>query len=325
RLIRKTTTRISRKPDVWHYRYNAFDQLTDVYTPDGQWWHYTYDSLGRRTTKQRLSNGRRVLGRTEYTWDESRLIEQSDSSTRTRWQYHPGTFVPITQSSLEPGANQETQAVLTDLIGTPTQLVDPISTTTLAISSSDLWGQVVWRGSISIPLRFPGQYYDYESGLAYNHYRTYEPSTGRYLTQDPLGLAPASNPNVYPHNPLTWMDPLGLQCLKDNEVYLYRAVQQRELEQILENRAFTNPAGIETKYFAFTEAAANSYAREAYRNWPDEGPYTIVRTTIDRSLIPDISRVDLADRGVGEAVALPTELLSRLGRPRILPHCMMES
>ncbi|WP_280468896.1 hypothetical protein [Nocardia cyriacigeorgica] len=45
RLIRKTTTRLSHKADVWHYRYNAFDQLTDVYTPDRQWWRYTYDAL----------------------------------------------------------------------------------------------------------------------------------------------------------------------------------------------------------------------------------------------------------------------------------------
>ncbi len=120
---------------------------------------------------------------------------------------------------------------------------------------------------------------------------------------------------------MTWIDPLGLQCLKENETYLYRAVQQRELEQILESRTFTNPEGIETKYFASTEEGANAYARGMFSRFPEEGPYTIVRTTIDRSLISDISRIEnLADAGVGDAVALPTEVLSQLGRPRIIPY-----
>ena len=37
-------------------------------------------------------------------------------------------------------------------------------------------------------LRFPGQYYDRETGLHYNYYRHYDPSTGRYVESDPIGL-----------------------------------------------------------------------------------------------------------------------------------------
>ena len=36
--------------------------------------------------------------------------------------------------------------------------------------------------------RFPGQYYDAESGLHYNYFRDYEPGTGRYVEADPKGL-----------------------------------------------------------------------------------------------------------------------------------------
>ncbi|WP_257890972.1 HNH/endonuclease VII fold putative polymorphic toxin [Rhodococcus sp. USK10] len=43
-----------------------------------------------------------------------------------------------------------------------------------------------------------------------NLHRYYNPHTARYLTQDPLGLAPSPNPNTYPHNPTGWTDPLGL-------------------------------------------------------------------------------------------------------------------
>jgi RHS repeat-associated protein len=60
-------------------------------------------------------------------------------------------------------------------------------------------------------LRFPGQYYDKETGLHYNYFRDYEPGTGRYVQADPIGLD--GGINLYGYvlgNPLTWVDPKGL-------------------------------------------------------------------------------------------------------------------
>jgi len=61
-------------------------------------------------------------------------------------------------------------------------------------------------------LRFPGQYFDGETGLHYNYYRTYDPELGRYLEPDPIGLNGGVNPFLYAAaNPLKAADRTGLR------------------------------------------------------------------------------------------------------------------
>ena len=70
-------------------------------------------------------------------------------------------------------------------------------------------------------LRFPGQYYDVETALHYNYFRTYDPSTGRYLESDPIGLGGGLNTYGYVGgNPLTYVDPHGLVEWNGN-IYVY--------------------------------------------------------------------------------------------------------
>ncbi|MGW0177289.1 RHS repeat-associated core domain-containing protein [Rhodococcus sp. NPDC003322] len=140
-----------------------------------------------------------------FTWDGTRLVEQETSGEMTRWTYRPGGFAPLTQSRVDA----EFFAIVTDLVGSPVELVDPGAGEVVGSASADLWGRTIWQGE-STPLRFPGQYFDDESGLHYNLHRYYDPALGRYVTQDPLGLRPAPNPSAYPHNPTGWIDPLGL-------------------------------------------------------------------------------------------------------------------
>jgi RHS repeat-associated protein len=226
RVVVRRKTRLSRKPDIWRYEWDAEDRLKAVTTPDGTRWRYTYDPLGRRTAKLRLAaDGTTVLEQTVFAWDGNTLCEQTTEQrdvgghTTLTWD-HDG-LSPLSQAERiwAAEAPQETIderffAIVTDLVGTPTELVSPDGEVAWHTRST-LWGTTAWNrdASAHTPLRFPGQYHDPETGLHYNHHRHYDPETARYASPDPLGLLPAPNPVAYVHNPHTWSDPLGLAPL----------------------------------------------------------------------------------------------------------------
>lgn len=66
--------------------------------------------------------------------------------------------------------------------------------------------------TITVPLRFPGQYFDAETNNADNWHREYAPTAGRYIQSDPVGIAGGFNTYGYVRgNPLNFVDPEGLQ------------------------------------------------------------------------------------------------------------------
>ncbi|MFH8527077.1 DUF6531 domain-containing protein [Streptomyces tendae] len=262
RLIARHRTRLSRKPDVWRYTWDAQDRLSGVVTPDGTVWRYHYDPLGRRTAKQRLAEDGTVVEQTDFVWHEGALVEQTTSLTDSAvrqtvtWVFDEGGLEPVAQAERYTrvvGMSQEEvdsrfYAIITDSIGSPTEMLDE-SGNSVWRSRSTLWGATTWNPDATayVPLRFPGQYYDPETGHHYNLHRHYDPETGRYLSPDPLGLTAAPNPDTYVHNPLTWLDPYGLspyppirvrpgQQVKKGTPYEMSPPEREFVEKLLEKR-----------------------------------------------------------------------------------------
>ncbi|MFE6890766.1 DUF6531 domain-containing protein [Streptomyces sp. NPDC057694] len=236
RMVLRQKQRLSKKPDTWRYAWDAEDRLTSCTTPDGTRWQYTYDPMGRRTAKHRLAeDGETVAESTLFTWDDSNLAEQTDSTTGITLTWDHEGHRPLTQLERRPRGQGEYDsrffAIVTDLIGTPTELVDEQGDIAWR-SRTTMWGATAHsRDATAVtPFRFPGQYEDRETGLHYNYFRHYDPESGRYTTPDPLGLDPAPNPVAYVDNPQAFSDPLGLAPCDEKNITWNNKVIYKSLD-----------------------------------------------------------------------------------------------
>ena len=188
------------------YRCNGLGQRvlkTDAVTPANSR-QYVYDSAGHLLGEYTLAG----VAVKEYVWLDDTLVAILSNFDGSTYHY-----------------------VETDHLGTPRAVVHPTENTILWRwdLTPTAFGEHLPNGNpdgdsftYTLNLRYPGQYFDAESGVHYNYFRDYEPATGRYIESDPIGLAGGSSTYGYVNsNPFRASDPSGLKpviCGKGNKV-----------------------------------------------------------------------------------------------------------
>jgi len=229
--------------------YNAKHQLIRIEDyKDGdlqQRLSFRYDALGRRIDKtvqgwvtpdaqQDKTTDEaefKLRYREAYVWQGHTLIQVRHIGTdfmpknNRVYFYEPGTHVPVALWDQKLGLHQ----IDTNHIGVPTALYSYDTGSEVWSAHHETYGKVNASSALTlhpvtqIPfepgLRFQGQYEDFETGLYQNLNRYYDPESGRYISQDPIGLIGGINCYAYCPNPVEWIDPWGLASLFDVGTY----------------------------------------------------------------------------------------------------------
>jgi RHS repeat-associated protein len=179
---------------------------------------YAYDAFERRVMK--VVNGLT----THFHYDlNGLLISETDGNGNPRKDYVYLNGEPVAMKVY--GGSAGWYWFINDHLGTPQKMVDESGSVVWATAYAPFGEARVYKDEVTNNLRFPGQYYDVETGLHYNWHRYYDPGTGRYLRPDPIGLAGGINPYVYAAgNPTNFIDLDGLKIVTGSRMEIEEKV-----------------------------------------------------------------------------------------------------
>lgn len=197
--------------------------------PSGTQATYSYNGKGERVAKLIGTSGQLQNATTFVYGEGGQLLGEYANGNSQEYVYLDGIPVGIVTATPQTGGGTQNRMyyVETDQLGTPRAAVLPGAT-----ASADT---IVWKwdyfGStfgahqpsvqtLTVSLRFPGQYFDTETGLNYNYLRNYDSTVGRYGESDPIDLAGGINTYSYTSSsPLSHSDKFGLAQSWENAVY----------------------------------------------------------------------------------------------------------
>jgi len=163
-----------------------------------------------------------------YVWQGQNLIQtrhldkQYFTQRDEAYLYNPGSHTPLAIRDSDLGILH----LDTDHLGTPKAVYEHDTGEEIWHTAQDVYGKTQRSKTqrthpktgqaFAVNLRFQGQYEDVETGLYYNLNRYYDPSTGRYINHDPIGMSGGLNLYQYCPNPVEWVDPLGLVAKEES-------------------------------------------------------------------------------------------------------------
>jgi RHS repeat-associated protein len=182
---------------ITRYRWNGAGQLAAVTAPDGSTSSYRYDALGRRVEVNDDGAVRR------FVYSGPNLLLELDGSNALRARYVTGVYPDSVYEVVRDGTSYYP---LYDAVGSITALTDDSGASVGRVRYSS-FGVPQSSGVADTGFTFTGHQYDSATGLIYARSRYYDPSIGRFVSQDP---EPAANPYTYAVNsPLQFTDPTG--------------------------------------------------------------------------------------------------------------------
>jgi RHS repeat-associated protein len=233
----------------FQYQYDAAGRLTGVWSHGSRIASYRYNYQGLRTEKwtrmgttdffytpgghllsERYEHNHGALHNAlrDYVWDDTSPVAQIDGDSEVIsnriWSWLrdiPG--IHRHDKDDQAAARERISYLHTDGMGTP-RLATNAQQQVVWRWDGDAFGErqgknegfpnmgkLINNPQVTVNLRYPGQYYDEETGLFYNWNRYYDPNTGRYGRSDPIGLMGGGNTYIYAGgNPVMLTDPLGL-------------------------------------------------------------------------------------------------------------------
>ena len=203
------------RPDGAQFTWDYSNRLTKVVLPNGGGTvTFQYDPFGRRIQKSGPN------GTVNYLYDGRKLLEELDSSGNVLARYNQGPAIDEPLSGLR-GATTSFYQI--DFLGSTTSLSD--STGALANTYTyDSFGKLIGStGTLTNPFQFTGREFDQETGLYNYRFRYFDPTIGRFLSEDPILFDGGIDFYRYAeNNPVTEADPLGL----DTKVCYYPSSNQ---------------------------------------------------------------------------------------------------
>ena len=192
------------------FAYNGRNRLSLVQVNGITVGTYTYNALGQRIGKLTSTTER-------YGYNEAGQLLAEYGATNRDYIWLGNLPVALVDNTINGSVTTSVVSYVTaDQNNTPRAVTNSAGTVvwSWAYAGNPFGEQQPISGGFLLNLRYPGQYYDAESGTNYNMFRTYEPAIGRYQESDPLGLRAGMSTYAYVSgNPLNHSDPFGLANL----------------------------------------------------------------------------------------------------------------
>jgi RHS repeat-associated protein len=185
------------------YTWDFENRLTSATLPgSGGTVSFKYDPLGRRIYKSSS------LGTSIFAYDGNNLIEETNSSGAAVTRYSQSLNIDEPLAMLRSGTTSYYQA---DGLGSVSSLTNTAGAAAQNYTYDSFGNILATAGSLTNSFRYTGREFDTEINLYYYRSRYYDASSGRFLSEDPLGFLAGINKYAYVLNdPTKYRDPAGL-------------------------------------------------------------------------------------------------------------------